>query len=354
MDGYRLSEQALPGQTLSSLKFDSAALAPEEAFVRWQEELSAVFDVTIDNHDAERRFGGCMETFHLGGVLLAKTMSGRQRFTRTHRTVARSGIDHFLIQAHGKGGFLGVADEREFSVDAGDICIFDLSRPCATLSNDFCNITLCLPRSALEPLVEDPETLHGLVLPAQSAGGILLHDHLFSVFRAAGRLPPHEAMSVGGRTMAFVAGCLQDATAARSAGRRQVRAALPVQVRRFIDRHLCDPDLGPETITAALGVSRATLFRMYEASGGVASYIRKRRLASSLADLRAPQAPERIVDIAYKWGFRSESSYSRAFRALYGFSPREFRFGADAPVIASLRGIDDPRLGHWVRSLSLP
>ncbi|BAI74501.1 transcriptional regulator (plasmid) [Azospirillum sp. B510] len=353
MDGHHLTEQSALGQTLNSLKFDSAALAPEQAFFRWREELSVVFDTTVDNYDFERRFRGSLETFHLGGLLLTKTVSGRQRFTRTHRTIARSGIDHFLIQAHAKGGFRGAADEREFEIGAGDICIFDLSRPCATLSTEFSNVTFCLPRSALEPLVEDPEALHGLVLPAQSAAGILLTDHLLSLFRAAGRLRADEAMAVGGRSMAFVAGCLQDA-ASRSGERRKVRAALSIQVRRFIEQQLHDPELGPEIIVAALGVSRATLFRMYEAAGGVASYIRKRRLVRSLADLRAPLEAERIADIALKWGFRSEGSYSRAFRAVYGLSPSEFRAGVNGPAFASFQDVEDLRLGHWVRNLALP
>jgi AraC-like DNA-binding protein len=355
MDDLSSSDRPASDNRLSSLKFDSAASAPEQAFARWREELSAVFDVAADSHDCERGFNGSIETYHLGGLLLTNTVSGRQRFQRTHRTVAHSGIDHYLIQAHRQGGFQGAVGDREFSVGPGDICVFDLSQPCATLSTDFNNVTLCLPRTALAPLVADPDALHGLVLPAASAGGILLTDHLFSLFRAVGRLPMRDAMAVSAGSLAFVGGCLTDATATGGAGRAPyVRAALAGQVRRFIDRHLCDPELGPESVTAALGVSRATLFRMFEASGGVSAYIRKSRLTKSLADLRAPGAPLRIVDIALKWGFRSETTYSRAFRAVYGFTPSEFRAGAEHPPSAPLQNMEDLRLGHWVRSLALP
>lgn len=65
-------------------------------------------------------------------------------------------------------------------------------------------------------------------------------------------------------------------------------------------------------------------------------------------------APLRIVDIALKWGFRSETTYSRAFRAVYGFTPSEFRAGAEHPPSAPVQNMEDLRLGHWVRSLALP
>lgn len=340
-----------PEKPLSVLRFDSSALTPADAYACWREELGTIFDVSMADRENEKAFRGNMETYHFGNLLLARTASDSQHFQRSNRTLARSGVDHFLVQIHVAGGFSAKTEGREFAVDTGDICIVDLSRPYATFATDFDNITLCLPRSALEPLVPNPDALHGLVLPGGSATAELLNHHMLSLFGAARRLPARDAMAVADGSVAFVAGCLRSHTQAAVGKRAPSRAVLHAQVRRFIESNLSDPDLGPEQVVAAVGVSRATLFRMFEALGGVASYIRGRRLANALADLRRPVHPERVIDIAYKWGFRSEASFSRAFRAAYGLTPSDARMEAAAGLNAAGRR-QTAGLSHWVRGLA--
>ncbi|MDF2231256.1 helix-turn-helix domain-containing protein [Albimonas sp. CAU 1670] len=83
------------------------------------------------------------------------------------------------------------------------------------------------------------------------------------------------------------------------------------------------------------------------AGGGVASYIRARRLKRSLADLLNPRMAGRpIYDIAHAWNFTSESDYSRAFRRRFGMSPREARQASRFPP-------DDGEAAHerWLAEL---
>ena len=63
----------------------------------------------------------------------------------------------------------------------------------------------------------------------------------------------------------------------------------------------------------------------FEPSGGVARYIRTRRLAQLRTLLAQPDEGGRIADLAYRCGFSSESDCSRAFKVAYGLSPSEFR-----------------------------
>lgn len=337
---------------LSVLRFDSAALTPADAYACWREELGTIFDVSMTDRENEKVFRGSMETYHFGNLLLARTASGSQRFERSNRTLARSGVDHFLVQIHVAGGFSAKTEGREYAVDTGDICVVDLARPYATDATNFDNITLCLPRAALESLIPNPDALHGLVLPRNSAAAELLNQHMLSLFGAARRLPARDAMAVADGSVAFVAGCLRPFTQTGGGKPAPSRAVLHAQVRRFIESNLSDPDLGPEQVVAAVGVSRATLFRMFEALGGVASYIRGRRLANALADLRRPVHPERVIDIAYKWGFRSEASFSRAFRAAYGLTPSEARSEAAAAELNAASRRQTAGLSHWVRGLA--
>jgi AraC family transcriptional regulator len=52
-------------------------------------------------------------------------------------------------------------------------------------------------------------------------------------------------------------------------------------------------------------------------------YLRKRRLARSAQELACTD--ERIVDIALKYQFSSQESFTRAFTHEYGISPAKFR-----------------------------
>lgn len=337
---------------LSVLRFDSASLPSADAYAYWREELGAIFDINMTNREHEKAFRGSMETYHFGNLLLARVASDSQRFSRSTRTLARSGVDHFLVQIHVDGGFSAETEGREYVVNTGDICVVDLARPYATAASNFDNITLCLPRATLESLIPNPDALHGLVLPGRSAAAELLNHHMLSLFNASRRLPARDAMTVADGSIAFVAGCLRPFTQTGGGKPAPSRAVLYAQVRRFIESNLSDPDLGPEKVVAAVGVSRATLFRMFEALGGVASYIRGRRLANALADLRRPIHPERVIDIAYKWGFRSEASFSRAFRTAYGLTPSEARMEAAAAELNAAGRREAVGLSHWVRGLA--
>lgn len=55
----------------------------------------------------------------------------------------------------------------------------------------------------------------------------------------------------------------------------------------------------------------------------VAEYIRKRRLIAAANELLYTN--EKIIDIALKYQFSSQESFSKAFKRFYKISPREFR-----------------------------
>ncbi|MPL98865.1 Transposon Tn10 TetD protein [bioreactor metagenome] len=55
----------------------------------------------------------------------------------------------------------------------------------------------------------------------------------------------------------------------------------------------------------------------------VAEYIRRRKLMESANELL--NTDDKIVDIAFKYQFSSQEVFSKAFKRLYGISPREFR-----------------------------
>jgi len=102
--------------------------------------------------------------------------------------------------------------------------------------------------------------------------------------------------------------------------------AVVSRINDFIETNLSDEALGPELVMTALGVSRTQLYRLFQPFGGVASEIQRRRLRRSLQDLlNQSHRRMRIGEIAYRWGFRSQSHYIRAFKRRYGMTPGDAR-----------------------------
>jgi AraC-like DNA-binding protein len=54
--------------------------------------------------------------------------------------------------------------------------------------------------------------------------------------------------------------------------------------------------------------------------------LRTQRLAGAARDLANATHPhDNIAAIAYSWGFPDQANFTRAFRKVYGISPREYR-----------------------------
>lgn len=110
-------------------------------------------------------------------------------------------------------------------------------------------------------------------------------------------------------------GCLE-----RSLHRRQ-------QVKRYIQRHLQEPDLSAETIARAIKLSVRQVHRLFaEESQSLMRWIWTRRLEACHQDLqRDPLGRRSLAEIAYAWGFNDQAHFSRAFRRQFGVSPSKLR-----------------------------
>jgi AraC-like DNA-binding protein len=109
-------------------------------------------------------------------------------------------------------------------------------------------------------------------------------------------------------------------------GREGLRRAALDSLKRLVERHLDSPALSAEFVCARSGWSRATVYRLFEAEGGLTRYIRKRRLLRALRELMSGQQPyRRIVDLAIEHQFSSEATFNRAFRRAFGIPPGKVR-----------------------------
>jgi AraC-like DNA-binding protein len=97
----------------------------------------------------------------------------------------------------------------------------------------------------------------------------------------------------------------------------------------LVEQRLADSDYGPTELARDLGVSRRSLYEIFErASSTPAGFIREIRLDHAKRDiLRAQGRPVSLVRIALDNGFADGSTFSRAFKEAFGVSPRAWRKG---------------------------
>jgi hypothetical protein len=82
-----------------------------------------------------------------------------------------------------------------------------------------------------------------------------------------------------------IAACFRPTAESLERTRAPIAVATTSHIKRYIEQHLASPELSPASICAAFGLSRATLYRLFEPLGGIASSIRERRLARTYAEL---------------------------------------------------------------------
>ncbi|MXQ10432.1 helix-turn-helix domain-containing protein [Microvirga makkahensis] len=340
-------------------RFDGSSVSSaEEAYWIWRDIVSVLFDVSLADAKAVDSFRVGVESYHLGPLLIGSAESAAQQFRRSPTTIARSGVDHYVVQLYQQGGYVGEAEGRTVRVEPGDISILDLSRTLQTQAESFRNLTLVVPRPLLEPLLKNPDGLHGMVLPGRSALGHLLSNYLRTVYETAGSLSAEDSAALTAATASLIAGCFGPSADAQEPVMAARRGALLLAVKRYIDGNLADPDLTVDHLAREFRLSRATLARLFETLGGVAGYIRERRLLRCLAEITAPDHAHRSIgELAYVWGFGNEAAFSRAFRRMFGISPREARAEASLARRAAqqrLSGLPDdggPVLAQWIRNL---
>ena len=92
----------------------------------------------------------------------------------------------------------------------------------------------------------------------------------------------------------------------------------------YIEANL-DKDIHLELLASKFALSKYHFHRIFKALIGAppSRYIEKRRLSRAAADLI--ETNNRIVDIAFEYGFNSHESFTRSFKKKYALTPSQFR-----------------------------
>jgi len=302
--------------------------APHE-FDQWRAAVAPVFEI-VPLSEAERA-AFAMETagYFFPGMAISQTTSSGCTFERTRAVIARSGIQTILVQVYLKGGYLLDAEGTRADIKPGDIVVFDMLRECTIAAQPYTNIAVTFERELLSPLIVGMDRLHGVILRDGEPRNTFLKSHLQIVLAAAAQIGLAEQTAVVRGTAALVAACVAPSLEGRDGSTSGEAMTTLHLIRRAIDSRLDDKHLGPNELAKQFGLSRASIYRLFEPLGGVRSYIQQRRLMHAYQLISNPSHfDESIASIAAKLGFGESTAFSRAFRNLYRMTPSDVRAAA--------------------------
>jgi AraC-like DNA-binding protein len=286
---------------------------------KWWEVLAAVFEsIGHDGRGTHRIWAG-------RHAVVAGSSCTPIRLFRTPRALRGRLLDQFGFRLVLSGTAEIETSRGSAIAGAGDFQVIDLQKParlgCGVGSETFSEITLWLPRTRLQALIGDEHQLHGSVLKAEHPAVRVLASALKSAVAEGDAL---SANLIDDLSTGFAA------LAAAASRQSSMLAAAPqdslVVICRYIESNLGARDLGVVTLVRTFGLSRASLYRLFEPVGGVANYIRSRRLERAHQEIcTAGLDSRRIAPIAYRSGFKSIAAFNRAYQEAYARTPRQSR-----------------------------
>ncbi|NBC37432.1 helix-turn-helix domain-containing protein [Novosphingobium sp. FSY-8] len=191
-------------------------------------------------------------------------------------------------------------------------------------------LTLTLPCSVLSR-PDHPVEWWRMSRPFTRGLAHVLHATSSAAIHAGGVLVEAERAQIGSHVVQQADMLIRAVLADDLRDQREERRA---EVMAYIDRHLADFDLGVESIARAFGFSKRTIHKLFEGEAQtVARLIWDRRLEACRSDMTDPALAGRsLTEIAHMWAFADSQHFSRAFKARFGQTPREYRQHAHSPA----------------------
>ena len=186
----------------------------------------------------------------------------------------------------------------------------------------------------------------------QGALSDLLADHMRALRARASSFTAAEIPYIQQATLAMITAAVTPCVANLKSAETEIDRVLLNRVKVFIEQRLQDPGLTPSLICQHLGISRASLYRLFERETGVATYIQTRRLEKIRTIIQESYSDShRISALAFQFGFKSESHFSRSFKKAFGYSPKDAKDYATAARPTESAGAISMHTGFSLRSV---
>lgn len=307
---------------MDSEVFDTRSLPVSQQFDAWQQWYGPIFD-TSARRPVLKGFPARSVTWRLNGFAFSRTAAPAIDGWREPAHIRRNPVDHWVITLTKRGVHKVLAKDNVVESLPGIPLVQSLADPMASKRSSYDRLQLHMARDDFSEIAAVMDAVRNV--PLDGPTGKLLAEYMLLIERSLSSLQKKEGQALKDALEAMVAACV------KPTADRMAEAAIPLQVsrlgliRRSVERHLQTTTFDTTILCREVGMSRSQLYRLLEGEGGVARYIKRKRLAAAYSRLCDVTVHASISKIAYELCFQDASSFSRAFRQEFGLSPTDVR-----------------------------
>lgn len=239
--------------------------------------------------------------------------------------------NHIYLGVHVRGPVTVVHERAKTPLEPNDLIFCDPARRHLLRFGEDCQmIFFRVPRCYLG--VTEPELNQVLGVPVRGGEGIgaLASDFLTALAATAefrrSTIGDRRARTAVHLLSVLVMELLEADTTDEADDASGAGHEMLSRIHGYIEEHLMDPDLSPESIARAHHISVRYLQKLFQNDGStVSQWVRRRRLEFCRLELGRSSRRITMAAVAHRWGFSSPSHFSRTFRGAYGMSPSEWQ-----------------------------
>lgn len=251
--------------------------------------------------------------------MFVRSLFDQMELGRSRRHLENEPSEFLTINIFRRGGFTGLIDEMPIQKRPNEVVLQDGSRSLRAVVDRSDVLAVIVPFSVLE--FDPSKHRPWMTLPAGSAKGRVLASVTQDIFDRLPAVTREEAPTIAAGYSGMLRGIFLDSRAEDD--QRSLRRAVRSAMLSFIDNHLANPKLGADLLCRTFGVSRASLYRLFQCQGGVSHTIQQRRLYRCYRELSQRSRETTVRSIGERYGFTSASHFTKVFKALFHISPSE-------------------------------
>lgn len=271
-------------------------------------------------------FRGTLRTTYVGSLQLTEVSAMPEHVRRTAKHVAADDNDHYAVALQLRDCSIVRQDGREVRLTPGELVIYDCTRPYEFILTEPHGLLIVLfEREAFSLKPDEVARVTASRVIGDRGVGALTRTLLLQLGNDSAQYPEYVAKRISALALDMVATLY--AQHLREHPVTGPQAALVHRIKAFVDDHLGDSELSPESIASAHFISVRYLHKLFEHEDmTVSNMIRRRRLDRCRQDLTDPlKAAWTIGEIAAHNGLTGASHFSQLFRAEFGESPSTYR-----------------------------
>lgn len=303
------------------IDFNLSAIAPHERFEFWHDAGSLVHRPIRSAYHTPSQIEVRATVRPSESIVMGRMTSSEQYFERTKHMIRTDHVDSFQLVLLEYGSIQWTAQDNTCHAQAGDLLLLDNDEVTQSAWTAHRQIYAVLPRDLVAaPGWPGPSKR---VLQSGSPCAAILSHYLQTIWanRQTESLNSTQQLVQGLASLTRI--YFSEAAPLLEA------ASTPVPIKQtiqgWIHDHLHNPDLDAAQICSAFYLSRSTLYELFKPEGGIRTYLQQCRLERARLILENPNCQASISAIASQLGFRSLSSFSRAFHDHWGLTPRDAR-----------------------------